>query len=57
MMRKKDADAVEALDAISGTDPEKHHGEADDVLLEVVHPEVRAAYERLMDRAGWWATA
>ena len=53
----KTTEAVAALDAISGGDPDGDHGEADRILLSHVHPDVRAAYERLVDRAEWWATA
>lgn len=51
------SEAVAALDAINGHDPEGAHGEADEVLLAVVPAEVREAYERLAARCGWWATA
>jgi len=50
-------DAVAALDALSGDDPDSAHGAADTILLTVVPDEVRAAYERLQDRCVWWATA
>ena len=50
-----ESEAVAALDAIDPTgDPERAHGEADGILLAVVGPEVRAAYERLTERAPWW---
>jgi hypothetical protein len=49
--------AVEALDAIDGGDPEGDHGDADHILLTIAPPEVRRAYERLVSRARWWATA
>jgi hypothetical protein len=49
--------AVATLDGMAGQDPEADHGDADQVLLAVVPPEVAAAYERLVDRAAWWATA
>lgn len=48
-------EAIEALDAISGDDPEGAHIEADAVLLAAVDESVFAAYERLQERAaGWW---
>ena len=50
-------EAVRRLDAISGQEPDGDHGEADEILLSVVPAEVREAYERLVDRARWWATA
>lgn len=43
-------EAVAALDAMN-TEPEQDHGEADNLLLQLVAPEVRAAYERLMKRS------
>ena len=49
--------AVNALDMLEGSDPEVDHADADEILLKVVHPDIRAAYERLVHRAAWWATA
>jgi len=47
---------VAALDAIDPSgDPEHAHAEADRVLLAALGPEVRAAYDRLVARAAWWA--
>lgn len=57
MSTPKDLDPVQQLDAINGHDPERAHGLADDVLLSCVPAEVRDAYERLVERCGWWATA
>jgi hypothetical protein len=52
------AEAVAALDALTGADPEADHDAADAVLLAMVPAKVREAYERLVfDRADWWATA
>ena len=49
---------VAALDAIDPTgDPEAAHGEAEMVMLGALGPEVRAAYDRLVARAPWWASA
>lgn len=48
---------VAALDAILPGDVEHAHGEADDLLLSALPPEVGDAYKRLMDRCAWWATA
>ena len=59
-MRKltsKEQDVIVALDAITNSDPEQAHGAADSLILSVVHPEVKAAYDRLVKRCGWWATA
>lgn len=48
-------EAVAKLDAIGGGDPEDAHSEADGILLSVVPADVRAAYERLVERSeGWW---
>lgn len=52
-----DEDAVKQLDAIPAGDPDADHGAADDILLSAVHPDVAAAYRRLVDRSRWWATA
>jgi len=50
--------AIAALDAIDPSgDPEAAHGEAEAVLLAVLGPEGKAAYDRLVDRASWWASA
>ncbi len=55
MNRLTKKQAVEALDAISGVDPEEAHWKADEILLMVVTPEIREAYERVIERAGaWW---
>ena len=50
-------EAVAALDAIDGGDPDGAHGEADKILLAYVDPSVAGAYERLVERCAWWATA
>jgi hypothetical protein len=51
------ADAVAELDGIGSGDEERAHYAADDLLLENVHPDVAAAYERLIERCGgfWYA--
>lgn len=52
------AEVVERLEAMDPWDPEATHGEADHLLLQVVPPEVAAAYDRLRrERAPWWGTA
>lgn len=56
-MNDQDIEAVQALDDMPAGDAEGAHGMADDILLSLVHPEVRAAYERVKDRAPWWAAA
>lgn len=50
-------EAVAAIDALSGDDAEADHGRADDVLLAIAPPAVRDAYDRLTERAPWWAAA
>lgn len=51
-------EAVEALDAIDPKgDPERAHDEADRILLHTVPQEVREAYQRVVSRSPWWATA
>ena len=52
-----EADVIERLNAMTGDDPERDHSDADDLLLSLVSPAVRNAYEALVQRAGWWATA
>lgn len=52
----KPSAAVAALDAISAKLPNVAHDQADEILLASVKPEVRAAYERLVDRCAWWVT-
>ena len=52
--------AIKRLDDIDVGDPERAHGEADQVLLDVftkIRPEVVTAYARVMGRASWWASA
>lgn len=51
------AEAVQKLDAIKAGDPERNHGDADDIILSVVPDEVREAYWRACVRDGrwWWA--
>jgi hypothetical protein len=52
----KERAVIEALNKIS-SDPETAHGEADELILSIAHPDVRAAYERLVQRCPWWAFA
>ena len=48
-------EAVKRLDAIDGGDTETAHADADDILLAVVPPEVREAWNRANERAqGFW---
>jgi len=50
--------AVAALDAIDPSDdPEAAHAEAEAILLAALGPEGKAAYDRLVARASWWASA
>lgn len=50
-------DAVAALDALDVSDPEAAHGAADEILLSVAPDIVRMAYQRLVARCPWWASA
>jgi hypothetical protein len=52
-----EAEAVAALDAISGGDNETNHSDADGILLDCVSPAVADAYRRLVERCSWWAHA
>jgi len=54
--RPRETFAANMIDAIPGDDPEGAHSAADLILLAVVHPDVKAAYERLQERSRWWAT-
>lgn len=40
-----------------GSDPEADHCKADEIILRLVDERVRAAYQDLVFRSGWWATA
>jgi len=55
--RPSETFAANMIDAIPANDPEAAHAAADLILLNVAHPNVRAAYERLADRCGWWTAA
>lgn len=50
-------EAARRLDCIGSADPEAAHSDADKILLELAGPDVRAAYERLVERCRWWASA
>jgi hypothetical protein len=51
------AQAIVRLAAIDTSDPERAHGEADEILLALVGPDVAAAYGEVQIRTRWWATA
>jgi len=51
------AEAVMALDAITHTDSEEAHSKADEILRATVPVAVRQAYERVQERADFWACA
>lgn len=52
----KAAAAVQALDAIDPSHwPDTAHERADQILLAHTHPQIAAAYRRLVDRTSWWA--
>lgn len=54
---ERDQQVIEALDGLDVADPEAAHGTADELLLSRVSPLVRAAYDRTMKRAAWWAAS
>ena len=53
--------AVLALNELTCDDPERAHGEADDILLNFIkhvgHPEVAKAYQAVVDRCCYWSTS
>lgn len=52
------AEAVARLDSIeAGTEGEEAHYAADEILLSLMPVEVAAAYERVTERATFWAWA
>lgn len=54
-LTEQERKAVDSLDALAGGDPESEHEAADEILLSLVSPEVRAAVKRAEARAdGWW---
>lgn len=48
---------IQQIDALAGDDPEADHSLVDTMLLNYVGPGIKAAVERLEERAGWWAAA
>jgi len=59
--KQKSEKAVNRIDLLDGDDPDKCHGDADDIVLSLLrdlgYPEVVDAYSRLVDRCEYWATA
>jgi hypothetical protein len=53
----EEASITAALDAIPGGDPEVAHSMADKILLSAVPADIREAYQRVVERADWWACA
>lgn len=49
--------AVSRISGMTGDDPERDHGIADDILLALVPRDVKDAYEALVERAAWWGAA
>lgn len=47
-------EAVAALNALTGEDPEADHAKAELILLSVVPAEVLEAHRRLIARSRWW---
>lgn len=50
----QEARVIADLNAMHGDDQEAEHSRADDLLVELVHPEVQAAYKAACDRVGFW---
>jgi hypothetical protein len=47
--------AASELDALTGLSQGDDHAKADEIMQSVAHPEVSAAYDRLVERSsGWW---
>lgn len=51
------AELVAAIDRIDGGDPERAHGDLDDLLFGEQSEPVQAAIRRLWNRCRWWACA
>ena len=49
----EEARAIADLDNINAVDPDAHE-HADTIVLALLAPEVRAAYERTVERCSWW---
>lgn len=49
--------AVEAIDNLTGDDPESDHNTVDTILLDLAPDAVEEAVHRLIGRAAWWATS
>lgn len=49
--------AARQIAAIDTSDPERAHDQADQIMLVNSHPAVAAAYNDLMERCAWWASA
>jgi hypothetical protein len=56
-MTKTEQVVVAHLNGLNTDDPERAHATADADLLHAVHPEVAAAYQRVVERTRWWACA
>lgn len=55
----KDDMAIAMLESLCEDthDAEAMHGKADDILLETVSPDVKAAYKAVVECAPWWVAA
>ncbi len=56
-MKAYEMNAITRLNSIDHGDPEEAHSEADEIILSLVSIEVAAAYQALVERCAWWATA
>lgn len=54
MNRKKIEEAVVALRALAGRDPEEVHSVADGIVLSLAPVAVREVYEALVATPRWW---
>lgn len=53
----KPGQAVKVLDELDASDPEAAHAKADQIVLATADAKVQAAYDRLVNRAKWWAAS
>ncbi len=58
MNKRKIREFVEDLDGLDAElDPERAHGMADEILMAAVPKKIRRAYNRVVNRAPWWAAS
>lgn len=54
MNKKERMKKIEELDSLGSGDNESDHVNAESILLECVHPDIREAYTRARKRIGFW---